>query len=72
MTARRTISRVKDQKKQQADTYRYWRCLSIGERLSVWDVSEAAYAFASTSKGNPINDAHRCERIITRVQRSRS
>lgn len=70
MTAHKTISRVTDHKKQEADTYRYWRGLPIGDRFSaVWDVSAAAYAFAAAFSGSPTNDAHRSERIITRIQR---
>lgn len=72
MTANKTISRVTDPKKQQAETDRYWRGLSIGKRFSaVWDVSEAAYAFAAAFNGNPTNDAHRSERSITRLIRNK-
>lgn len=73
MPANKSISRVTDHKKQQAETDRYWRSLSIGERFSaVWDVSEAAYAFAAAFNGNLTNDAHRSERLLTRLQQSRS
>jgi hypothetical protein len=47
----KTIRRVTDPDEQQAESYRYWQSLSVGERLSaVWDASEAAYAFAAVSK----------------------
>ena len=47
-----SISRVTDRKKQQAETDRYWRGLSIGERFAaVWDVSAAACAFAAAFHG---------------------
>ena len=60
MNVGRKISRVTDTEKQQAETYRYWRSLSIGERLSaVWDVSEAACSFATAFKENLTNDAQR-------------
>jgi hypothetical protein len=72
MSADKAIRRVTDPEQQQADTYRYWQSLPIGERLSaVWDASEAAYSFAAAFKGVPVNDAKGSERAITRVQRSR-
>ncbi len=47
----KTIRRVTDSAQQQAETYRYWQSLSVGERLSaVWDASETAYAFAMDRK----------------------
>ena len=73
MSANKSIFRVTDHKQQQAETDRYWRGLSIAERFSaVWDVSEAAYAFAAAFNGNPTNDPHKSERVITRLQPSRS
>ena len=69
----KTIRRVTEPEQQQAETYRYWQSLPIGERLAaVWEVSATAYAFASDFKGAPFNDARRAQRTITRVQRSRS
>src|SRR5881227_1570845 len=69
----KTIRRATEPEQQQAETYRYWQSLPIGERLSaVWDVSAAAYAFAGDFKGTPLNNARRSQRTITRVQRSRS
>ena len=72
MSADKTIRRVTDLEQQQAETYRYWQSLSVGDRLSaVWDASEAAYAFAAAFKGVPADDAKGPERAITRLQRSR-
>ena len=72
MSVDKAIGRVTDLEQQQADTYRYWQSLPIGDRFSaVWDASEAAYGFAAAFKGVPVNDAQGSERAITRVQRSR-
>jgi hypothetical protein len=69
--AEKTIHKVTDASEQQAATYRYWQSLSVGDRLSaVWDVSEAAYAFAAAFKGAPAHDAQGPQRSITRLQRS--
>lgn len=69
----KTVSRVTDAERQQAETYRYWHSLPVGDRLSaVWDLSEAAFSFAAAFKGNNRNDARGSQRAITRIQRSRS
>lgn len=69
----KTIRRATESEQQQAETYRYWQSLPIGERLSaVWDISAAAYSFARDFKGAPLDDARRPQRTITRVQRPRS
>ena len=71
MSELRSIRRVTDAEQQQAETYRYWHSLSVGDRLSaVWDVSEAAYSFAAAFKGVPVNDAQGSERSTKRVQPS--
>lgn len=71
MRAEKTISRITDPEKQQAEADRYWRSLSIGERLAaVWELSQAAYSFAAAFKGNLTDDARRPQRAITRIQRS--
>ncbi len=63
MSTDKTIRRVTDRERQQAETDRYWQSLPIGERLSaVWDVSEAAYAFAAAFHGVPVNVAKGSER----------
>jgi hypothetical protein len=68
----KTIRRVTDTEEQQAEAYRYWQSLSVGERLSaVWDASEAAYAFAAAFKGAPVHDEREYERPLARVERSR-
>jgi hypothetical protein len=67
----KTIRRVNDPEEQEAETYRYWQSLSVGERLSaVWDASEAAYAFAAAFKGAPSDDEQGHERPAARIQRS--
>ena len=72
MSSDKTISRVTDTEKQQAETYRYWRNLPIGERLSaVWDVSEAAYSFAAAFKENLTDDAQGSQRPFAPVQPTR-
>jgi hypothetical protein len=64
----KTIRKVTDLRQQQAETYRYWESLSVGERLSaVWQASVDAYAF----KGVLMDDEQRSERTLTRVQRAR-
>ncbi len=73
LSANRTIRRAPGLEQQQAETYRYWQSLPIGARLSaMWEVSAAAYEFAAAFKEEPLNDARRARRTITRVQRSRS
>jgi len=72
MSAHKTVCRVIDAEQQQAETYRYWHSLPVGDRFSaVWDISAAAFAFAAAFKENHTNDAHGSERAITRIQRSR-
>ena len=72
MSADKIIRRITDPERQQAESYRYWQSLPVGDRLSaVWDASEAAYRFAAAFRGVPVNDAQGSERAITRVQRSR-
>jgi hypothetical protein len=72
MSVDKTIRRIADPERQEAETYHYWQGLPVGTRLSaVWDVSAAAYAFAAAYKGTPPNDARRPQRAITRIQRPR-
>ena len=71
MAVDKTIRKGVDEALQRLENYRYWQSLPIGERLSVvWDVSEAAYAFAAAFKGMPPNDAEGSKRALTRVQRT--
>ena len=68
----KTIRKFKSHQEQQAETYRYWQSLPIGDRLSaVWEVSAAAYAFSAAFKGVPANDAQGPQRTLTRIQRPR-
>ena len=72
MSADKRVRRITDSEQQQLETYLYWQSLPVGDRLSaVWDVSEAAYSFAATFKGAPIDDAERSERPAARIQRER-
>lgn len=72
MSTDKTIRRVRDPQTQQAEAYRYWQGLSVGDRLTaVWDVSAAAFAFAAAFRGVPVDDAQRSQRLITRIQRAR-
>jgi len=72
MSTDKTIRRVANPEQQQMETYRYWQSQPIGDRLSaVWDISQAAYAFAAAFKGASAHDAQRSERVLTRVQRAR-
>lgn len=73
MQSARTIQRVLDPSRQELETYRYWQSLPVGDRLTaVWDVSEAAYAFAAAFKGAAGHDASRPQRTLTRIQRAKS
>jgi hypothetical protein len=62
----KTIRRVTDLKEQRMETYRYWRSLPVGERLSaVYQASVDGYAF----KGVLIDHAQRSPRHLVRIQR---
>jgi hypothetical protein len=70
MSIDKTIRRVTDLREQERESYRYWQSQSVGDRLTaVWDVSEAAYAFAAGFKGAPLHDDRSPERTPMRVQR---
>jgi len=64
----KTIRKVTDPRQQQAESYRYWQSIPVGDRLAaVWQASVDAYAF----KGVRVDDEQRSERTLTRVQRTR-
>lgn len=64
----KTIRRVTDFDEQQAETYRYWQSLPVGERLiAVCELSEEAYAFAEGFKGAPAHDDKRLQGTSSRV-----
>ncbi len=64
----KTIRKITDPKRQQAEVYRYWQSIPVGDRLTaVWEASVDAYAF----KGIRLDDEQRSERTLTRVQRTR-
>ncbi len=59
----KTIRKITDREQQQAEMYRDWRKLSVGERLgAVSELSAAAYGIKEDQIG-PMN------KTITRVQR---
>jgi len=64
----KTIRKFGSDRGQQAETYRYWRSLSIGEPFAaVWDATATAYAL----KGVTYDATRRSEATLTRVQRIR-
>ncbi len=66
------IRRVTDLEEQQAETYRYWQSLPIGERLvAISELSQEAYAFAAAFKGAPTHDEQRPSGDPASVQRAR-
>jgi hypothetical protein len=63
MTTDRTIRKFSSHEEQQAETYRYWRSRSPGERLAaVWDATLAAWS----AKGFRYDPNQRSERTLTR------
>jgi hypothetical protein len=69
----KTIRRVVNLEEQEAENYRYWQSLSVGERLAaVCELSEAAYAFAAGFKGAPAHDDQGSEGHSSRTQLHRS
>lgn len=66
------IRRVTDLEEQQAETYRYWQSLPIGDRLvAISELSQEAYAFAAVFKGAPTYDEQRPSGDPASVQRAR-
>jgi hypothetical protein len=62
----KTIRKIADPKQQQAETYRYWQSIPVGDRIvAVWQASVDAYAF----KGVRLDDEQGSERTLTRIQR---
>jgi hypothetical protein len=46
MAMDKTIRRITDVEQQDAENYRYWQSLPLGERLgAVWQTTRNAYAF---------------------------
>jgi hypothetical protein len=69
----KTIRRVTDLEEEQAETYRYWQSLPIGDRLvAISELSQEAYAFAAAFKGEPANDEQRPSGDPAGLQRTRS
>ena len=62
----KTIRRVVDVVEQDAENYRYWQGLSIGERIiAISEMSAGAYA---AEEGRNEHDA-RPARVLVRVER---
>jgi len=69
----KTIRRVTDPEEEQAETYRYWHSLPIGDRLvAISELSQEAYAFAAAFKGAPAHDEQGLSGDTASVQRARS
>jgi hypothetical protein len=68
VASNKTIRRFASHGEQQAETYRYWQSLPIGDRFAaVWDATATAYAL----KGVKYDATRRSEATLTRVQRVR-
>jgi len=64
----KTVRRVTDFEEQQAETYRYWQSLPVGERLiAVCELSEEAYVFAEGFRGAPADDDKGLQGSTSRV-----
>ncbi len=62
----KTIRWNVDPKEQQAETYRYWQNVSVGERLAATsELSIEAYGFKAD-----VNDAQRLSRHPVRIERT--
>jgi hypothetical protein len=62
----KTIRVVTDFKEQQAETYRYGRSVTVGERLNaIMQLSKTAYSM----RGLRFDDGQRPARDIVRVER---
>ena len=67
-----TIRIVADFKEQQAETYRYWQSVPVGERIeAILELSETAYSFVgSGGYGQRIPRTEEgSSRSVVRVQR---
>lgn len=69
MSCDRTIRRFASHEAQKAESLRYWRTRSPGERLvAVWEATLAAWSV----RGYRYDASQRSERTLTRIQRTRS
>jgi hypothetical protein len=69
----KTIRRVTDLEEEQAETYRYWQSLPIGDRLvAISELSQEAYAFAAAFKGAAAHDEQGLSGDPASVQCARS
>jgi hypothetical protein len=68
MSTDKTIRKFSSHEEQRAETMRYWRTRTSGERLAaVWDATLAAWS----AKGFHYDASQRSQRTLTRVQRTR-
>ena len=68
MSCDRTIRRFASHEAQKAESLRYWRTLSPGERLvAVWEATLAAWS----ANGYHYDPRQRSERTLTRTIRQR-
>jgi hypothetical protein len=62
----KTIRVVTDFREQQAETYRYWRSVPVGERLNaIMELSKTAYSM----RGLRFDYGQRPARDIVRIER---
>ena len=67
LNPRRVVRKVSSVEEQEAENYRYWQSIPVGDRLiAVCELTEAAYAIRKL--GQNANQGH--ERTHTRVQRT--
>lgn len=52
----KTIRRVTSLEEQEDENFRYWQSVPVGDRIvAVCELSQAAYAFAASFKGEPLD-----------------
>lgn len=69
MSSARTIRKFESQEAQKAETLRYWRSRTAGERLTaVWEATLASWSV----KGFTYDASQRSKRTLTRIERTRS
>lgn len=67
MSSAQSIRKFDSHEAQQAETLRYWRSRTPGERLAaVWELTLAAWS----TKGFRYDPSQRGERTLTRIQRN--
>lgn len=67
----KTLRRVTDRDEQQAETYRHWQSLPIGDRLvAISELSQEACTFAAAFKGAPAHDEQGLSGDSASIQRA--